>query len=1307
MARTGMVLWDKLSDETIKNMCSKMPRTGSKESGQNPMWATQNALYRLLLEEDVDQFRAVVNKCLAVNLAVVGLNEEGVQVDNSYHCHGNMLYSNGYGLSQVQDLANWVYLLYDTSFALPEATVDLLATTFLDGTRWMFRGDILEIGQCYKKIWSLDTSFYQDRISSLEKLVIADPKHAEDYQAAIDNLTGKRKDNGLRGNKYMWTSAVMAHMEEDYGINVKFDHAGMKSAEWRTEWKEACTNFWSSAGALMVTVDGDEYRRAFPTYDWRHMPGTTTPYYYSDRFNDFDNGNDDVIGASNGEQGAVSYVYAKTDVRKKTGDEYSGGTTGGKLSYFFFGDEYVALGTDLHSNHKMPIHSTINQVKSENPSVNGVAVPAETYDVAYEADWVYNDQIAYIFPETTTVKVGNQDQKDKYINNSEQYISEDDVFTLWIDHGVMPTNGSYAYIALPGVTEAEGQAYAESNPITILSNTEEVQAVSHSGLKQTHVCFYGPGEFEYATGKTIRATEACTVIIDESGATPVITMAVSNTKQNTNCEVFLTIDGDMTRTAMKSGADPYAGQSVTLTAGDSTLITSGESTADSSLGLAFDGDADTTWTAATLADSYIEYDMQTALDLTSVTVNWGDNYAKAYEILTSADSETWTSAYTTTAGDGGEDVISISANARYWKLVVTDTANGGGVQIKDIRFEDKDFPYATPTYPDISLLKTEIDEIIKTNLYSEETLAVYYAAIDKGNKLLVLPYATDEMVSATIEELQTAKENLTLRDLGSVMATVKLNPNVLQGQKQTLATNWTNLDKELDLYDRDLSKIYLFFTMDVECDDFRSSMFSSGRFMLRSPNTDGKENSVYILVSKFQIQEGENIFYIPLTDLTGKNNEIDWEHLTLFRLYVDSLNQYDIPIKLTFSDIQILDSEHRPEDSADKLELKQLLKTQQTELEGYTPASVNAYNMLFREARNIYRSVAATDDKVKDVLTRMRTAEDVLKLDDPAKDVVGTLLAGEKKSGEGHLFKVEFKSDAPIDISAYETGKVYLQFDLKIDTANPNPADGWLRYVRNGRLEVGQNKQVARDVLVKTFHATDHVAAGGTWFTLRYALPQALVEKGEAQIFYLSLYNDTNALGTDEGGYKWSNNSGVTMVVRNARIVGDAVVMADKTALNTAITAAETVTDLSGYTEESVQAFADALANAKVIAEKEDATQSEVDAANAALTAAQNGLTAKTPVVLLGDVDKDGNVAAADALLALQIATGKIAPDATQKTAADVDGKDGVTANDALLILQYATRKITVFPAEPEESIEDPDALIGPGDGKYDTGLDN
>lgn len=129
----------------------------------------------------------------------------------------------------------------------------------------------------------------------------------------------------------------------------------------------------------------------------------------------------------------------------------------------------------------------------------------------------------------------------------------------------------------------------------------------------------------------------------------------------------------------------------------------------------------------------------------------------------------------------------------------------------------------------------------------------------------------------------------------------------------------------------------------------------------------------------------------------------------------------------------------------------------------------------------------------------------------------------------------------------------------------------------------------------------------------------------------------------------------------------------------------------SDYTAASWAAMATRLADAQRVAADPEATQAAVDAAANALENALKALVKQTepkPGVIYGDLDYSQTVTAADALLALQAATGKITLNVQQITAANVDGsRDAggvptVTAGDALLILQRATQKIARFPVE-------------------------
>ncbi|MGI6264044.1 MAG: alpha-L-fucosidase [Acutalibacteraceae bacterium] len=85
-----------------------------------------------------------------------------------------------------------------------------------------------------------------------------------------------------------------------------------------------------------------------------------------------------------------------------------------------------------------------------------------------------------------------------------------------------------------------------------------------------------------------------------------------------------------------------------------------------------------------------------------------------------------------------------------------------------------------------------------------------------------------------------------------------------------------------------------------------------------------------------------------------------------------------------------------------------------------------------------------------------------------------------------------------------------------------------------------------------------------------------------------------------------------------------------------------------------------------------------------------------------GDVDDDMRITAADALMALQAATGKILLTDEESVMANVDRTDGVSAADALQILQFATGKIGGFARPEKESVPaDKFADAAAPDGQY------
>lgn len=68
-----------------------------------------------------------------------------------------------------------------------------------------------------------------------------------------------------------------------------------------------------------------------------------------------------------------------------------------------------------------------------------------------------------------------------------------------------------------------------------------------------------------------------------------------------------------------------------------------------------------------------------------------------------------------------------------------------------------------------------------------------------------------------------------------------------------------------------------------------------------------------------------------------------------------------------------------------------------------------------------------------------------------------------------------------------------------------------------------------------------------------------------------------------------------------------------------------------------------------------------------------------SPVVILGDVNRDGKILSSDALMSLNITSGKIKPTYLQKLAADVNRNGTIMSGDALQILAKVSGKISEF----------------------------
>ncbi len=669
-------------------------------TGQNNLWFDQNYVYYAIITENGTKhtnstgfkkldLKELVDDYLSYCLVVQTDDNtaEAVQVDNSFYMHGRQFYSNGYGMSMFRDMSFWIYMLRETSYAFEQDVIDLMADYMIDGTSWTIRGDIMELYLGYRP-YDYDVgydNYAAEYIDPLKRMIESDPDRADEYQAILDNIQGKNTVNGKNGNYYMWRSGYASHMRDGYGVNIKMDSNQIIGGEWRGSWSGYNKDggqliYWTSSAASTITVDGDEYTNVYPTYDWAHCPGTTTAarivqdYANAGRFT---NGTEHTIGVSNGKYGNTAYDMNKKGTQVKKG-------------YFFFDDEFVALGSGINSTEGVNIHTTLNQCEAEDVNVGGQSVAEGTKEQIYNTNWLYNGKVGYVFLENTDVVVSNSVQTNNPSLWDEAKKNETPAtFTAYLDHGLKPSNDSYAYIVVPNTTAGAVSQYAGNTPVTVIANNEKVQAVRHDGLKQTQINFYQAGSLEYKDGYIITVDQPCSIIIDESEDTRKISVAVNDTAANQTVNVNLNYDNQETQTTFVSGALPYAGQTMTLSEGSDNRYHTNSSMIGHEVEKAFDGDENTYWQSEETQNEWISMFTGNNKHLASMNILWGDNYASAYDVMVSQDGKNYELLKSVSNGDGKTDTIELKGVYPYIKIIMKD-GNGNCFEIKEITFKASD-----------------------------------------------------------------------------------------------------------------------------------------------------------------------------------------------------------------------------------------------------------------------------------------------------------------------------------------------------------------------------------------------------------------------------------------------------------------------------------------------------------------------------------------------------------------------------------------------------------------------------------------
>uniref|UniRef100_UPI0035E421F3 discoidin domain-containing protein n=1 Tax=Allocatelliglobosispora scoriae TaxID=643052 RepID=UPI0035E421F3 len=97
---------------------------------------------------------------------------------------------------------------------------------------------------------------------------------------------------------------------------------------------------------------------------------------------------------------------------------------------------------------------------------------------------------------------------------------------------------------------------------------------------------------------------------------------------------------------------------------------------------ATDGNPGTRWSSLYTDPQWLRIDLGAVYPISRVRLSWETAFGRAYQLQTSADGTTWTTIFTTAAGDGGvDDLTGLSGSGRYLRVYGTARATAWGYSL--------------------------------------------------------------------------------------------------------------------------------------------------------------------------------------------------------------------------------------------------------------------------------------------------------------------------------------------------------------------------------------------------------------------------------------------------------------------------------------------------------------------------------------------------------------------------------------------------------------------------------------------------
>ncbi|WP_405115607.1 polysaccharide lyase 8 family protein [Paenibacillus sp. FSL K6-1217] len=568
-------------------------------TGANLVWKSTAAALAAVIRGDGQKLSAARNALLPLFSYVS--EGDGFYEDGSFIQHDRYAYTGGYGVSLLQDVVRLMVWLHATPWELPgearELTAQWIDRSFVP---LMFRGSMLDmasgrevsredsqnhesghavITSCLRFSRILDAADQVRLLSRVKGWMVADSYKPYISEAPPDTAAQARTllENALVPPAREETCCkLFARMDravlQGPGFAYSISMFSSRIYSYESINRENLKGWYTSYGmGLLYNSDLGQYADAYwPTVDPYRLPGTTvTNARQEDGAGQGRLSSRSFVGGAvlHDKHGAIA-MELEDAVNENRVNQAAGLTA--RKSWFLSGNRIVALGSGIQSRNSATVETIIDNRKL-NPAgdhgiiADGIAI-CRTPGLAdtIQPKWIHmtgsteDADVGIVLPVRCCVHALREARPGSWqAINAAGSSAEIERFyqTLWFDHGAAPEGDTYAYVLLPGRSQAETAGFAEHSGLSILELNDRVHAVedTETGLLAVH--FWQPGW--YRSGRIACSSQASIVLHKNPAGW---SLAIADPTQVQRCPIEIEISiGNSTSDGTEVKAEAEAG----------------------------------------------------------------------------------------------------------------------------------------------------------------------------------------------------------------------------------------------------------------------------------------------------------------------------------------------------------------------------------------------------------------------------------------------------------------------------------------------------------------------------------------------------------------------------------------------------------------------------------------------------------------------------------------------------------------------------------------------------------------------------